>query len=63
VLAPEDLPPGKYATWLGLYDAASAGAVRLPLLEADGFTTAHEMIELGSITVISKAAIRPEPEE
>jgi hypothetical protein len=64
VLAPEDLPPGEYATWLGLYDAASAGATRLPLLEADGFTTANDMIELGSITVIPKAAAtRPEPEE
>jgi hypothetical protein len=64
VLTPEDLPPGEYATWLGLYDTASEGATRLPLLEADGFTTAHEMIELGKITLIPKTvATRPEPEE
>jgi hypothetical protein len=47
VLLPPELPPGEYSTWLGLYDAASAGATRLPVLEADGRATAHEMIEVG----------------
>jgi hypothetical protein len=64
VLLPEDLPPGEYTTWLGLYEAASAGATRLPVLEADGHKTAHEMIELGTITVsapVSLAPTRPAP--
>jgi hypothetical protein len=64
VLLPEDLPPGEYTTWLGLYEAASAGATRLPVLETDGHKTAHEMIELGTITVsvpVSLAPTRPAP--
>jgi 4-amino-4-deoxy-L-arabinose transferase-like glycosyltransferase len=51
VQLPPELPPGEYSTWLGLYDAGSAGATRLSVLEADGRTTAHEMIEVGRITV------------
>jgi hypothetical protein len=48
---PQDLSPGEYSTWLGLYDAASAGATRLPVQDADGYTTADEMLEIGKITV------------
>jgi hypothetical protein len=51
VTLPEELPPGNYSTWLGLYEANSAGAARLPVQESGGHATAHEMIELGSITV------------
>ena len=51
VALPEELPPGDYSTWLGLYEAGSVGAARLPVQEAGGHATAHEMIELGSITV------------
>jgi hypothetical protein len=51
LLLPKDLPPGEYTTWLGLYEAASAGATRLPVREADHRSTAHEMVELGRITV------------
>jgi hypothetical protein len=56
---PQELPPGDYATWLGLYDAASAGAARLPLLEADGRPSAHEMIQLGRIVVPPPADAPP----
>jgi hypothetical protein len=51
VQLPPDLPPGAYATWLGLYEAASAGAARLPVAEADGRTVANEMVELGKLIV------------
>lgn len=51
VQLPPELAPGDYAVWLGLYDAASAGAVRLPITAADGRTTANDMIELGPVTV------------
>ena len=51
VQLPPDLPPGTYATWLGVYDTASAGTARLPVNEADGRAVANDMIELGSITV------------
>jgi hypothetical protein len=51
VQLPQDLPPGEYSTWIGLYDAASAGVSRLPLFETDGRTTANAMIKLGRITV------------
>ena len=57
VQVPPDLPPGDYVTWLGLYEAASAGAARLPVQNADGRTTAHDMIELGSLTVSPTVSI------
>jgi hypothetical protein len=52
VQLPQELPPGEYTTWLGLYDAVSAGAARLPIQAADGRTTADEMLEVGKITVL-----------
>lgn len=55
VQVPQDLPPGDYSTWLGLYDAASAGAARLPIQDADGYTTADQMLELGKITVANQS--------
>jgi hypothetical protein len=51
VQLPPELPAGEYSTWLGLYDAASAGASRLPIVVTDGRTVAHDMIELGRIAV------------
>lgn len=48
----EDVPPGEYTLWLGLYDAASAGAVRLPVAQAEGRTVAHDMVELGIVLVL-----------
>lgn len=51
VQLPDDLPPGDYSMWLGVYDAASAGALRLPVVEADGRAVAHDMVELGTITL------------
>ena len=53
VQLPPDLPPGDYATWLGVYATASAGTARLPLAEADGRAVANDMIELGSFSVSS----------
>jgi hypothetical protein len=52
VQVPPEVSPGEYSAWLGLYDANSAGAQRLPVTEADGLPTAHEMIELGKVQVM-----------
>lgn len=48
---PADLPPGRYQAWVGLYDAASQGAARLPVTEAAGREVAHELVLLGTVTV------------
>ena len=47
---PETLPPGALATWVGLYPAGSAGAARIPVVAAERIV-AHDMVELGQITV------------
>jgi hypothetical protein len=51
VQLPSTLLAGEYALWLGLYETASAGTVRLPVVEADGRTVAHEMVEVGRVTL------------
>jgi 4-amino-4-deoxy-L-arabinose transferase-like glycosyltransferase len=51
VTLPAELPAGEYSTWLGLYETASAGTMRLPLHEADGHATANNMVKLESVTI------------
>lgn len=52
---PADLPPGEYATWLGLYDTASAGTSRLPVVEAEAAWRMinNDMVRLGPVMVVS----------
>ena len=48
---PAHTPPGEYTLWVGLYDATSAGAARLPVNDGSGRSVAHEMVALGAVTV------------
>jgi hypothetical protein len=48
---PADLPPGEYTLWVGLYETASAGALRLPVTEAGGLPSGDGQVQIGSITV------------
>ena len=50
---PQDLPPGDYTTWVGLYPAESAGTTRVPVI-AVGRTIAHDMVELDDFIVTPK---------
>jgi hypothetical protein len=36
---PQNLPAGQYALWVGLYESASQGTLRLPITAAAGRTT------------------------
>jgi hypothetical protein len=55
VALPPELPPGDYATWLGVYATASAGTARLPVTVEDGRSVANEMVELGTLRVSAAA--------
>jgi MFS family permease len=46
-----DLPPGEYQTWVGLYDTASAGALRLPITNAGGLPSGDGQVQIGTFTV------------
>ncbi|MEZ4660345.1 MAG: hypothetical protein R2911_22540 [Caldilineaceae bacterium] len=48
---PPDLPPGRYALWLGMYESASQGAVRLSVGEAAGMRVANGELWLGDLVV------------
>ena len=48
---PADLPPGDYQLWVGLYETASAGALRLPVTDAGGVPAGDGQIKIDSITV------------
>ena len=51
LLLPADLPPGEYALWSGLYEVASAGALRLPVTDAGSLTGGDGQVLLGSVRV------------
>ncbi len=46
---PADLPPGEYQLWVGLYETASAGALRLPVTEAGGLPAGDGQVEIGRV--------------
>ena len=48
---PPDLPAGDYQLWVGLYETASAGALRLPVTDAGGLPAGDGQIQIGSVTV------------
>ena len=48
---PPDLPAGDYQLWVGLYETASAGALRLPVTDAGGLPAGDGQVEIGSVTV------------
>ncbi|MCB9148633.1 MAG: DUF2142 domain-containing protein [Caldilineaceae bacterium] len=48
---PPDLPPGRYAAWLGMYESASQGAVRLPVEAATGLTVTNDELLLGQVVI------------
>lgn len=48
---PPDLPSGDYQLWVGLYETASAGALRLPVTDAGGLPAGDGQIQIGSVTV------------
>jgi hypothetical protein len=48
---PLDLPPGEYTLWVGLYETASAGALRLPVTDAGGLPAGDGQVQVGSVRV------------
>jgi hypothetical protein len=48
---PADLPFGDYALWVGLYESASQGTIRLPITVQAGQTTGDGEVVLGSLRV------------
>lgn len=44
-------PPGRYELWLGLYESASQGAMRLPVHQADGKTVANGELLLSTVEI------------
>lgn len=48
---PPDLPAGDYQLWVGLYETASAGALRLPVTDAGGLPAGDGQVQIGSVTV------------
>ena len=48
---PPELPPGRYVAWLGMYESASQGAVRLPVEAATGLTVTNDELLLGQVVI------------
>lgn len=44
-------PPGAYAVWLGLYDASSGGALRLPVTDAGALLAGDGEVQIGEFVV------------
>jgi hypothetical protein len=47
---PPDLPPGEYQLWVGLYETASGGALRLPVTAAGGLPSGDGQVQIGVLT-------------
>ena len=50
---PPETLAGSYGLWAGVYVAGSGGAERLPVTDAGGLESAHAMVRLGNVRVIS----------
>lgn len=51
-IAPEHpLPAGTYALWVGLYESASAGALRLPVTAAGALPSGDGQVQVGRIEI------------
>lgn len=48
---PTDIAPGVYEMWLGLYETASGGALRLPVTDAAGLRSGDGEVRIGEIRV------------
>lgn len=48
---PDDAPPGRYTLWAGLYETASAGALRLPITQTGNHRTGDGEVALAEIDV------------
>lgn len=48
---PVDLPPGRYSLWTGLYETASAGALRLPVTDAAGFPAGDGQVQVTQVEI------------
>jgi hypothetical protein len=48
---PSNLPAGDYQLWVGLYESASAGALRLPVTDAGALPSGDGQVEIGSVKV------------
>jgi hypothetical protein len=46
---PPSLAAGPYQLWVGLYESASQGQIRLPITDAAGQVVAHDMVLLGAM--------------
>lgn len=51
IVLPPDLAAGEYTLWVGVYDAASAGAERLTVNAVD-HPVAHNMAQVGTVQVV-----------
>lgn len=47
----DPLPPGEYEVWAGLYESASAGALRLPVTTSGVFRSGDGQVQLARFTV------------
>jgi hypothetical protein len=50
IALPPDLPPGEYQLWVGLYETASAGALRLPVTDPGGLPSGDGQVQIGRVT-------------
>ena len=48
---PADLPAGQYAVWIGLYERASQGALRLPITTAANQPTGDGEVQVGVVEI------------
>ena len=51
---PDDLAPGDYEVWAGLYAAESQGQERLPVTRAGDRTVQNDMVNIGIVSVEGK---------
>ena len=49
---PPELAPGPYELWVGLYEAGSGGAVRLPVTDAGGLGSGDGEVRIGEVRVL-----------
>jgi hypothetical protein len=48
---PAELSPGTYELWLGLYESASAGALRLPVTDSGNLPSSDGEVQIGTVQI------------
>jgi hypothetical protein len=48
---PADLAPGEYDLWVGLYESASGGALRLPVTDSAGLPAGDGEVKIGTVAI------------